>query len=75
MAKFAASTNAHARYLLPFFVLPSPFFLLLLSRRLSTQRHYELKLPTLAKREMVPVSSMIVVARTGPMPGTEFSNA
>jgi hypothetical protein len=31
--------------LLPFFVLPSPFFLLLLSRRLSTQRQYELKLP------------------------------
>jgi hypothetical protein len=62
MAKLAASTNARARYLLPFFVLPSPFFLLLLSRRLSTQRQYELKLPTSANREMFPVSSMIMVA-------------
>jgi hypothetical protein len=35
---------------------------------------YELKLPTLAKREMVTVCSMIVIASTGPMPGTEFSN-
>lgn len=26
-AKFAASTKAHARYLFPFLVLPSPFFL------------------------------------------------
>ncbi|MGF6931006.1 transposase-like protein [Paraburkholderia sp. UCT70] len=31
-------------------------------RTLSTQRHYELKLPTSAKRVMVPVSSMIVAA-------------
>src|SRR5438552_5850061 len=29
LAKFAASTNAQARYLLPFLTLPSPFFLLL----------------------------------------------
>jgi hypothetical protein len=30
LAKFAASTNAQARYLLPFLTLPSPFFLRLL---------------------------------------------
>jgi hypothetical protein len=33
MAKFTASTKTHAGYLLPFLVLPSAFFLLLLSRR------------------------------------------
>src|SRR5438034_5315909 len=38
LAKFAASTNAQARYLLPFLTLPSPFFLRLLVCTLSTQR-------------------------------------
>ena len=37
-AKLAASTNAQARYLLPFLTLPSPFFLRLLVCTLSTQR-------------------------------------
>ena len=46
MAKWAASTNAQARYLLPFLVLPLPFFLPLLNFWLPTQRQYEAKFPT-----------------------------
>jgi len=69
-AKFAASTNAHARYALPFRVLHSPFFLPLLCRTLSTQRQYELNWPTAANRATVPVSSMITVASISPMSGS-----
>jgi len=38
MLWLAASTYAHARYLLPFFLLFSPFFFLLEILLLSTQR-------------------------------------
>ena len=74
-AKLAASMKAQARYLLPFLVLPSPFFLPLLRRWLSTQRAYEAKLPAAAKRSMGPVSSTMTVARMRPTPGMLFSKA
>src|SRR3981189_401302 len=69
LAKFAASTNAQARYLLPFLTLPSPFFLRLLVRTLSTQRAYEAKLPTSANRSIGPVSRKMTVASVWPMAG------
>src|SRR3970040_769849 len=74
MAKLAASTNAQARYLFPFLVLPWPFFLRLLILRLSTHRQYEAKFPTLANLPMFPVSSMMVSARISPIPGTVLRN-
>ena len=70
MAKLAASTNAQAKYLLPFLVLPLPFFLPLLIFWLPTQRQYEAKFPTVANLLISPVSSMMVSARICPIPGT-----
>src|SRR2546430_6991119 len=65
IAKFAASTNAHDRYLFPFFVLPLPLRLPLESFSLFTHRQYEAKFPTLENLLISPVSSMIVSAREG----------
>src|SRR5450432_272517 len=62
LAKFAASMNAQARYLLPFLTLPSPFFLRLLVCTLSTQRAYDAKLPTSANRSIGPFSRRMTVA-------------
>src|SRR5215813_950037 len=70
IAKFAASTKAQDRYLLPFFVLPLPLRLPLESFSLPTHRQYEAKFPTCANLLMSPVSSMIVSARIFPIPLT-----
>src|SRR5260370_37722173 len=69
-AKFAASTNAQARYLLPFLTLPSPFFLRLLVCGLSTHGAVDAKLPTSGNRSIGPVSRRVTVASVWPIPGT-----
>ena len=71
-AKFAASTNAQPRYLLPFLVLPLPLRLPLESFWLPTHRQYEAKLPTVENLPMSPVSSMMVSARICPIPRTDL---
>lgn len=70
MAKLAASINAQVKYLLPFLVLPWPFFLPLLNFWLPTERQHEGWSPTMGNLRIDPVSSMIVSARTWPIPGT-----
>jgi hypothetical protein len=49
--------KAHARYLLPHLLLPSPLFFSLDMRSVCTQRAYEAKLPALSKRSISLVSS------------------
>src|SRR4030095_731137 len=70
MANCAASIDAHAKYGLPFLTLPVPLRLPLLILVLSTQRQYEAELPTVGKRLIAPVSSVIVWANIVPMPST-----
>jgi hypothetical protein len=74
-AKFAASTNAQARYLLPFLAVLSPFFLRLLVCTLSTQRAWDAKLLASANRSIGPVSRTMTVASVWPMPGTVVNKA
>src|SRR5215468_1472388 len=70
MANCAASIYAHAKYGLPFLTLPVPLRLPLLIFVLSTQRQYEAEFPTVGKRLIAPVSSVIVWAKIVPIPCT-----
>jgi len=61
----------HTRFFICRFLrLPLPLLLPSDSRWVDTQRQYEAKLPTYAKRRMSPTSNMIVMARIVPMPGS-----
>jgi len=70
MAHGAAALDAQAKDGGPFLTLPVPVRLPWLLFVLSTQRQYEAECPTLGKRLIAPVASVMVGAKIVPMPWT-----